>query len=53
MDNYVCGVCGYVYEPLAGDIESDVPPATPFSELPPSWVCPVCGAYKSEFEKEE
>ena len=53
MAKYKCGVCGYVYDPEIGDPESDIPPGTPFEELPEDWVCPVCGADKDEFEKEE
>jgi len=34
-----------------GDPENDVPPGTPFEQLPGDWVCPVCGADKSRFEK--
>ena len=52
MDNYVCTVCGYVYDPQVGDPENDIPPETPFEELPEDWVCPVCGAGKEDFEKE-
>ncbi len=53
MDKYVCQVCGYVYDPEQGDPEADIPAGTPFEKLPEDWVCPVCGAGKSEFEKEE
>jgi len=53
MDKYVCMVCGYVYDPEQGDPESDIPAGTSFENLPEDWVCPVCGAAKSEFEKEE
>ena len=53
MAKYKCTVCGYVYDPEKGDPESDVAPGTPFEELPEDWVCPVCGAIKDEFEKEE
>jgi rubredoxin len=53
MDRYVCTVCGYVYDPGEGDPESGIEPGTPFEELPEDWVCPVCGASKGEFEKEE
>jgi rubredoxin len=52
MDKYVCSVCGYVYDPVKGDPDGKIPPGTPFSKLPDGWVCPVCGAAKSEFEKE-
>jgi len=35
-----------------GDPEQDIPPGVPFSKLPDDWVCPVCGAPKSEFSEE-
>ena len=38
---WVCSVCGYVYD---GDV--------PFEDLPDDWTCPLCGAPKSEFEKQ-
>jgi rubredoxin len=47
---YRCTVCGYVYDPSAGDPESRIPPGTPFEKLPDDWVCPVCGASKDLFE---
>jgi len=49
---YVCDVCGYVYDPAAGDPDNDIPPGTAFSDLPADWVCPVCGASKGEFSPE-
>ncbi|MEN6616977.1 MAG: rubredoxin [Syntrophorhabdus sp.] len=49
---YVCNVCGYVYDPASGDPDNGVDPGTQFKDLPDSWVCPVCGAPKSEFSKE-
>ena len=52
MEKYVCGVCGYVYDPAAGDPDNGVPPGTKFADVPDSWVCPVCGAGKDQFEKE-
>jgi rubredoxin len=53
MDKYVCTVCGYVYDPEAGDPDNDVDPGTKFEALPDSWVCPICGASKDDFEKED
>ncbi|MDY6986125.1 MAG: rubredoxin [Candidatus Thermoplasmatota archaeon] len=47
---YRCTVCGYVYDPAKGDPESGVAPGTPFEQIPDTWVCPICGAKKSEFE---
>lgn len=39
---YVCKICGYIYD--------DDKQAVPFTELPDSWTCPLCGAAKSEFQ---
>ncbi len=50
-DKFKCKVCGYIYDPAQGDPEVNIKPGVPFNELPAGWVCPVCGAAKSEFEK--
>jgi rubredoxin len=50
MQKYVCKVCGYVYDPAVGDPDGGVKPGTAFADIPDSWVCPVCGADKSQFE---
>lgn len=52
MERWVCQVCGYVYDPTNGDPDSGVAPGTKFEDLPEDWVCPICGAPKSDFEKE-
>ena len=48
---YKCTVCGYIYDPEKGDPDGGIKPGTPFEQIPNDWVCPVCGAAKSEFEK--
>ena len=53
MAKYRCTVCGYVYDPELGDPDGDIKPGTPFEAIPDTWVCPVCGASKDQFEKEE
>ncbi len=52
MKKYVCSVCGYVYDDANGDPDNGVAPGTKWDDLPEDWVCPVCGAPKSEFEAE-
>jgi rubredoxin len=42
-----------VYDPAEGDPEGGIPPGTPFEDVPATWLCPVCGARKSEFERYE
>jgi rubredoxin len=51
MQKYTCEVCDYVYDPAKGDPENGVPAGTAFEAIPDDWVCPVCGAGKSEFKK--
>jgi flavin reductase (DIM6/NTAB) family NADH-FMN oxidoreductase RutF/rubredoxin len=53
MDRYVCNVCGYVYDPKKGDPDNGIKPGIKFEDLPSDWVCPVCGAGKDQFEKEQ
>jgi len=50
MQKYKCMVCGYVYDPEVGDPDSGVEPGTAFKDIPDSWVCPLCGVDKSQFE---
>ncbi|MGA3207995.1 MAG: flavin reductase [Syntrophales bacterium] len=50
-DRYTCSVCGYVYDPEKGDPDSGVKPGTKFTDIPADWMCPICGADKSKFEK--
>ncbi len=49
MEKYICDLCGYVYDPAVGDPDNDVAPGTAFADIPDDWVCPDCGAPKSEF----
>ena len=50
---YVCTVCGYVYDPAAGDSDSDIAPGTQFEAIPDDWTCPLCGVEKDQFEPED
>ena len=50
MKKYVCEPCGYVYDPELGDPASGIAPGTPFEAIPDTWVCPLCGAAKSDFK---
>ncbi len=53
MSKYVCELCGYVYDPAEGDPDNEVDPGTAFEDIPDGWECPVCGAGKSDFVKED
>jgi flavin reductase (DIM6/NTAB) family NADH-FMN oxidoreductase RutF/rubredoxin len=53
MDKYTCSVCGWIYDPELGDPDGGIAPGTAFDQIPDDWVCPVCGAAKSDFIKED
>jgi rubredoxin len=46
LTRYKCNSCEYIYDPLEHD-------RTPFSEVSSSWVCPICGVNKYQFESIE
>ena len=52
MKQYVCSVCGYIYDEAAGIPDDGIAPGTLWEQLPEDWVCPLCGAAKSEFEEQ-
>ena len=49
MPKYICDICGYLYDPAAGDPGEAIEPGTAFADLPDDWVCPECGAGKDSF----
>jgi len=51
MSKYECNICGYVYDPAQGDPDGKIAPGTPFEQIPDDWLCPICGASKTEFKK--
>lgn len=50
FNKYVCVVCGHVYDEAEGDLDGGIPPGTLWDDVPNEWVCPECGAAKSDFE---
>ncbi len=44
-----CRICWYVYDPALGDEVEQIPPGTPFSDLPAHWRCPQCDAERDKF----
>ena len=53
MTKWKCTVCGYIYNPEEGDPDNGIKSGTQFEDLPENWVCPICGASKELFEKED
>jgi len=52
MENWICTICQYVYDPDQGDPDHGIAAGTPFESLPGDWCCPLCGAGKDVFEQE-
>ena len=52
MKKYVCDVCGYIYDPEAGDPDNGVAAGTAWEDVPEDWVCPLCGVGKDQFSEE-
>ena len=50
MEEYICTICDYVYDPKEGDPDNDVEAGIKFEDIPEDWICPICGAGKEEFE---
>jgi rubredoxin len=53
LAKYVCGNCGFVYDPAEGDYFKGIGPGTKFKDLPDDWVCPSCGSEKWRFAPED
>ena len=49
MKQYKCSICGYIYDAMDSDEYNNINPGTQFESLPADWICPVCGADKSDF----
>lgn len=50
-ESYICGICGFTYDPEEGDPSIGIPPGTPFEDLPDDYKCPICNASKEYFRK--
>lgn len=46
---WVCQVCGWIYDEAVGDPDSGIEPGTPFEDIPDDWMCPECLVTKEDF----
>ncbi|MEG1848827.1 MAG: rubredoxin [Lachnospiraceae bacterium] len=51
MKKYVCMICGFIYDEAIGIPSAGIAAGTKWEDLPPNWVCPLCGAPKSSFKE--
>ena len=47
---YMCVVCGFLYEEEFGLPEEGIPEGTRWEDVPDTWMCPDCAAFKEDFE---
>jgi len=45
-----CRTCGYVYSEEHGDPAEGLAPGTRWADIPGSWICPMCGTAKADFD---
>ncbi|MEX0387280.1 MULTISPECIES: rubredoxin [Spiribacter] len=48
--SWMCVVCGWIYEEEDGLPDEGIAPGTRWEDIPDDFVCPECGAGKSDFE---
>lgn len=53
MSVYICTICGYQYDEVTGAPEHGIAPNTRWEDIPDTFSCPLCGAPKEVFIKEE
>lgn len=47
---WLCVLCGLIYNERDGWPDDGIAPGTRWKDVPEEWVCPDCGAAKSDFE---
>lgn len=53
MKQYMCVLCGFIYDERAGIPNEGIVPGTAWADIPEEWFCPDCGTSKSDFEMME
>jgi rubredoxin len=46
---WVCVICGWVYDEATGCPEEGIAPGTRFADIPTDWRCPLCDVGKEDF----
>lgn len=50
MKQWVCVVCGWIYDEAEGWPEEGIAAGTRWEDVPDDWVCPECRVGKADFE---
>ena len=49
MTQYICTICGYIYDEALGDPDHGIAPGTRWEDIPDDWECPECNVGKEDF----
>ncbi|VXB42613.1 Rubredoxin [Burkholderia sp. 8Y] len=49
FSQWVCLICGWIYDEAAGDPEHGIPAGTRWRDVPGDWRCPLCDVGKDDF----
>lgn len=49
MKRYMCLLCGFIYDEEKGWPDDGIAPGTRWDQIAEDWVCPECGASKTDF----
>ena len=50
FNQWICFVCGRIYDEAAGVPVSNLAPGTRWEDVPDDWLCPDCGVGKADFD---
>ena len=50
MRSGMCVICGHIYDEAEGAPDEGLNPGTRWADVPDSFVCPLCGTPKSDFD---
>lgn len=50
---YVCDVCGWEYDEVAGASDHGIAPNTKWEDVESDFLCPLCAVGKDQFSKVE
>lgn len=53
MTQWICLVCGWIYDEAKGSPEDGIAPGTKWADVPDDWTCPDCGVGKEDFDMVE
>ena len=49
LKQWVCVICGWIYDEAAGLPEEGIAPGTRWADVPADWRCPLCDVGKEDF----